>query len=228
MLVRRQTERALVDLGDFTQTCLEFLSGFVLDASVLDVDRDVMPAVLTDGPPEMIDIAFKGIRTGWGELEPKAVFHISFKVVEAHSIDRIFQASVLRQGQYPWFVNTMIVFTFRLLEISDERMLEKHDNSLDAVPIVSLSQHNLLCYEWSLLNGTKPNDISNARVRLFVTVGHTHATAHCDIKTFQFAIFVDDSDEAEVIGKNVDIVVRRDSDRNFELDGTQSVANPNH
>ena len=71
-----------------------------------------------------------------------------------------------------------------------------------------------------MLNGTEPNDIANARVRLFVTVGHTHTTANCDIKAFQFTIFVHDSDEAKVIGKDVDIVVRGDGDCNFELDGT--------
>ena len=140
MLVRRHAERALVDLGDFTKTSLEFPSGFVLHASVLDEDRDVVPAVFTNGPPKMIYVAFKGIRASWGELVAKAVFYVSLEVVEAHAIDRILQTSVLHQGSeslfYEW---TVIVFTFRLfVQISDGRILEEHGNSLDTVPIVPL------------------------------------------------------------------------------------------
>ena len=97
MLVRRQTERALVDLGDFAKTSLEFPSGFVLHASVLDEDRDVVLAVFTDGPPKMIYVTFKGIRTSWGELEAEAVFYFTLELVKPHTIDRILQASILHQ-----------------------------------------------------------------------------------------------------------------------------------
>lgn len=114
----------------------------------------------------------------------------------------------------------MIVFTFRLLvRMSDWCILEAHGNLLDTVPIIPLGQHNFLCYERSLLNGTKSNHITKARIRLFVTVGHAHATTHCDIETFQFTILVDNGNKAEVIGKDVDVVVRRNGDCNFELDG---------
>lgn len=79
-----------------------------------------------------------------------------------------------------------------------------------------------------MLGSAEPNDITKARVRLLIAVGYTHSTTNYDIKAFQFAIFVDDSNKAEVISKDVDIVVRGDGDCNFELRKIQSLADLGH
>lgn len=97
MLVRSQTECALVDLGDFTKTSLEFPSGFILDASVLDEERDMVPAILSDGPTKMIYVAFKGIRTSRGEFKAEARLYFTLEAVKAHTINCVLQASVLRR-----------------------------------------------------------------------------------------------------------------------------------
>lgn len=87
-----------MDLGDFTNTSLGFPSGFVLDASVLDEDRDVVPAVLSDDPAKMIYVGFKRIRASRGELEAETGLHFILEAVKAHTINRVLQASVLRRG----------------------------------------------------------------------------------------------------------------------------------
>lgn len=140
MLVRSQTESALVDFGNFTKTSLEFPSRFVLDTSVLDEDCDVVLIILPDRPAKMIYVAFKGIRTGWGELEAEAGLYFTLEVVKAHTINRVLQASILHQGSESNHVDVQAIgFTFRLsVKISEETMLEEHSNSLGAVPVVPL------------------------------------------------------------------------------------------
>ena len=84
-----------MDFGDLAKTCLEFPSRLVLNASILDVNRDVVPAVFPDGPPEMIKVTLEGIRTSWGELEAETVFYCCLEIIKAHTIDCILQAGVL-------------------------------------------------------------------------------------------------------------------------------------
>ena len=71
----------------------------------------------------------------------------------------------------------------------------EHDNLLNAIPVVSLCQHDLFCYEWSLLDSAETNDIRETRVRLFITVGHTHTATDCDIEALQFTIRIDNRDK---------------------------------
>ena len=57
----------------------------------------------------------------------------------------------------------------------------------------------------------------------------THPTTCGDIEASQFTTLVDNSDEADVIGKDVDIVSWRDCDSNFELrNGDQVFAGEHH
>lgn len=90
-------------------------------------------------------------------------------------------------------------------------------HSLLTVAVVSLHDHDLLSDGDTLLDSAEPEDAAQARVGLLVTVRHAHTTTGRNIEASEVAVLVDDSDEADVVGEDVDIVRRRNSDRDFEL-----------
>ena len=48
-------------------------------------------------------------------------------------------------------------------------------------------------------------------------MGDTHATTRGDVESSKLAVLVDDGNEAYIVGKEVDVVLRRDGDGNFVL-----------
>ena len=89
--------------------------------------------------------------------------------------------------------------------------------SLLTIAVVSLYEHDLLRDVDTLLFRYVAEHVSQARVCLFVTVCHTHAATSGNIESFQLAIFADNGDESNIVRKDVDVIIRRDSDCNFEL-----------
>lgn len=82
--------------------------------------------------------------------------------------------------------------------------------AVHTVTEIALDEHDLLTGLDGLLGGDEADDIGDAGVGLLVTVGHTHASSDGHVETGKRAVLVGDGDEAQVMGVNIDIVVRRD------------------
>jgi hypothetical protein len=52
-------------------------------------------------------------------------------------------------------------------------------------------------------------------------VGHSHATTDSDIEASQFSLLINNSDEAQVVCKDIDIISRWYRNRDFELSNHQ-------
>lgn len=80
-----------------------------------------------------------------------------------------------------------------------------------------MNQHNLLGYHFTLLNCAEAEDVTQSRVRLFVTMGHTHATTCGYIESSKLTLLVHNGDETEIIREEIYVVVWRYRDSDFEL-----------
>ena len=63
MLVRREPELALVDLGDLPKTGLEVTVRLVLYTAVFDESREVMQAIVALNPSKVVDITVESVGT---------------------------------------------------------------------------------------------------------------------------------------------------------------------
>lgn len=88
--------------------------------------------------------------------------------------------------------------------------------SVLSVTVVPLDQHDALSNLLTVLRSDETNDITQTRVGLLVTVGNTHTTTNADIVTNDFVVF-NDGNETNIIGEDVNSVVRRDSDGDLEF-----------
>jgi hypothetical protein len=95
----------------------------------------------------------------------------------------------------------------------------KYD-SLFAVPVIPLDEHHLLGDVLSLCACAETNDGSSTRISLLVSVGHTHASTNADIVAQHLSV-LDDGNESEIVGKDVNIVGGRYGNSNFELETGQ-------
>jgi len=95
MLIRRQAEFALVNLGDLPQPSLEIAARLVLYTPVLDEASKVMLAIRAGLPAKVVNVTVEGIRTGRLETESEKFLHLRFEGIESHAVDCIFQTSVL-------------------------------------------------------------------------------------------------------------------------------------
>ena len=83
--------------------------------------------------------------------------------------------------------------------------------------MVALHEHDLLGDGLALLGRAETDDRTETGVRLLVAVRDTHTTTDRDVETLELAVVADDGDVAEVVGEDVDVVGRRDSDGDLEL-----------
>lgn len=88
---------------------------------------------------------------------------------------------------------------------------------LGTVTVISLNQHDLLRHNLTLFNGTESKDITQSGVSLLVPMCNTHTTTSGDIETRKFALLINDSDEADIVGKDINVVVRWYGNGDFEL-----------
>src|SRR4051794_7833394 len=91
------------------------------------------------------------------------------------------------------------------------------NHSLRAIPVISLSQHNLFCHIRALLHGAKTKYVSKTSICFLISMSNDHATPSSDIEACQTTCVVYDCDKANVIGKNIHISGGRHSNSNFEL-----------
>jgi hypothetical protein len=91
--------------------------------------------------------------------------------------------------------------------------------SVLSVTVVPLSQHDSLGNLVSILLLDETKDIGQSGVCLFVRMSDTHTTTGGNVVSLDSAISIDDSDEPDVIGQDIDRVVGWDSDGNLELSG---------
>jgi hypothetical protein len=85
--------------------------------------------------------------------------------------------------------------------------------------MIPLDQHHLLRHVFPLFLGTETNNVADARVGLLASMSDTHAATDADVEAAQLSLLIDHSNETEVIGKNIDIIVGRYCDSDFELIG---------
>ena len=96
-------------------------------------------------------------------------------------------------------------------------MAKVMDHVLSAVAVVALHEHDLLGNGLALLGSAEADDRAQARVRLLVAMRDTHTATNRHVKALEFTVVTDDGDVAEIVGEDVDVVRRRDSDRDLEL-----------
>ena len=99
MLIRGQTELALVYLRNLSQRRLEITAGFVLHASILDEAREMVLSILAGFPAKVVDVTVERKRSCRLELEAKTFLNFRLKNIEAYTVNRILQAAILSAAQ---------------------------------------------------------------------------------------------------------------------------------
>lgn len=87
-----------------------------------------------------------------------------------------------------------------------------------SVAVVSLYQHDLFANMLALLDGAKAKDISKARVSLLVTMGNTHTTSSGYIESFEITVLVNDSNESDIIGEEINVISWGHGNGDLELE----------
>ena len=99
MLIRGQTELALVYLRNLSQRRLEITAGFVLHASILDEAREMVFSILAGLPAKVVDVTVERKRSCRLEMEAKMFLNFRLKNIEAYTVNRILQAAILSAAQ---------------------------------------------------------------------------------------------------------------------------------
>ena len=89
--------------------------------------------------------------------------------------------------------------------------------AIHPVSVVSLDNHDLLGDILTLLGGAEPENATQTRVRLLVSVCDTHPSASGDVEALELTVFTNNSNKAYIVSKKVDVVRRRDSHGDLEL-----------
>ena len=89
MLIRSQAELSLVYLCDLPQSGLEVTVGFILYTTVLDEASEMMLAILSRLPTEIVNITVEGISAGRLETEAEEFFYLCSEGIETHTVNRI-------------------------------------------------------------------------------------------------------------------------------------------
>ena len=91
--------------------------------------------------------------------------------------------------------------------------------AVGAVTVVALDEHDLLASNVDLLLADISEIATSTGVGLLHVVGHTHSTTGKQVKTDQSTVLTLDGDKTNVVGVDVGVVVRWDSDGDLELSG---------
>lgn len=82
--------------------------------------------------------------------------------------------------------------------------------------MVPLDQHDVLSNLRAILGGDETDDITQSRVGLLVTVSNTHTTTNTNVVTNDLVV-LNNGNETNVVGEDVNGVVRRDGDGDLEF-----------
>jgi len=191
VLVRCQLEAPLVNLGDLPQAGLEILLGFVLHAAILDEGGVVMSTVFAGEPTEFVDIAREVKRASRLKLVPESLFNFRLKVLEPHPVDSVLQPGILTT-----------------LKASGNITLQTigMENVLHTVTIIPLDQHDFLRHVFTLLHCAETEDVCRSGICLLVCMRYTHSTSSSDIESGESTFLIHNRNEADIIGKDVDVV----------------------
>lgn len=154
MLVRRETEEALVDLGDLAEGRLELLPGLVDHATVLDESGEVPPPVVARLPAKVVDIGGEGEGASGGEGPPETGLDFGDEGRDAHAVDGVLDSGVLpavrekeEEGQdMKW------------------KQVDAKRNGLETVPVVALGREDGFGDVNSLLRRDESNQVTKTRV----------------------------------------------------------------
>lgn len=102
---------------------------------------------------------------------------------------------------------------------------EKSD-LLGTITVITLNQHDLLSNDLTLVDGAEPKNITQSRVSLLVSVSNTHTTTSSNVETSKFALLIDNSDKANIVREEIDVIMWRDGNCDFELE-SKPVSNGN-
>lgn len=84
--------------------------------------------------------------------------------------------------------------------------------------MVPLDQHDALSNLGTILSCDETDDITQSRVGLFVTVSNTHTTTNANIVTNDLVV-LNNGNETNIVGEDVNGIVRRDGDGDLEFTG---------
>jgi hypothetical protein len=85
-----------MNFGDFAQAGFEVLPRLVLHSSILDETGEMVFALPISNPPEFVDITVELEFPGRLEFEALSSLYFFLENIEAHSVDGVFEASVLQ------------------------------------------------------------------------------------------------------------------------------------
>lgn len=217
-------------LGNLLEACFELFPGFILNSTILNKHCKVMLPVIPGRPPELVDVCSEFERTCWSKLPAESLFNFGLEVIESHAINGVLESGILcklsRTLDIIYNRRKKERLNFRTLRLSREIIqvgLSKFSkgkmrrHSLGTVTVIPLSQHDLLRNNVCLIGCAKSENVCSARVSLLVGMRDSHTTAGRNIKPRKVSFFIRNGDEADIVGKDVNIVGRRDSDGNFEL-----------
>lgn len=119
-------------------------------------------------------------------------------------------------GQAPANIKCQITLRLRWYQYRKIQR-NKKKSSLFTVTIVPLDKHDLLRHVMALLNGTESKHVTNSRIRLLVPVRNSHSTSSSYVEPCEFTSVIDNSDEPNVVCKQINVVVRRHCDSDFVL-----------
>ena len=88
---------------------------------------------------------------------------------------------------------------------------------LCAIPVIPLHQDDFLCDNRTLFDCTETNHITQPGVGFLISVSDAHSASDRDIEPNKRALGVNDSNETQVISKDVHVVRRRYRNGYFEL-----------
>ena len=88
---------------------------------------------------------------------------------------------------------------------------------LCTIAIVSLNQHDFFGDIVSLLGCAETQRTTESRIGLLVAVSDTHAASCGDVEPCQITVFIHDRDEADIVGKHVNVIARWHSHGNLKL-----------
>lgn len=84
--------------------------------------------------------------------------------------------------------------------------------------MVPLDQHDALSNLGTILSCDETDDITQSRVGLLVTVSNTHTTTNANIVTNDLVV-LNNGNETNIVGEDVNGIVRRDGDGDLEFTG---------
>ncbi|KAJ2512809.1 hypothetical protein GGI11_004620 [Coemansia sp. RSA 2049] len=152
-----------------------------------------------------------------------AVLHKDGVVVEARSSTHPAEAvAVAREGEGPGRLQRKAQTLRNLLApprqtVVVNGVLETRMLAVGAVAVIALHKHDGLGDSHGVFCCNEAQTRRQTRIRLGVVVCHAHAAADHDVVADNALRVVENGNQSEVVGNNIDVVLGRNGNRNLEL-----------